>query len=111
MDLGTALMVEPYDEPTDPKYPNGLRYFTTAELQQYVNERHRTTHTYLVHEDDDKRFAEIGMIADFQGGLESAATDHHLDAAYAPGQDLANTNALLTMLAGHRVYRAGTFTN
>jgi predicted amidohydrolase YtcJ len=115
LDLGTAAMIEPYDKPIDPTYPNGFRYFKTEELQQYVNElhaigyraefhvigdaatrtaldviaaipvakeeiaarRHRTTHTYLVHADDVKRFAEIGMIADFQAGPESAATEYH----------------------------------
>jgi predicted amidohydrolase YtcJ len=115
LDLGTASMVDPYDKPVDPKYPNGFRYFTTEELQQYMNElhaigyraefhvigdgatraaldavaaipvpkeeiaarRHRTTHTYLVHADDVARFAEIGVIADFQAGIESTATDYH----------------------------------
>jgi predicted amidohydrolase YtcJ len=117
LDLATALMVEPYQKPVDPKYPNGFRYFTTEELQQYVNElhaigyraefhvigdgatraaldavaaipvpkeeiatrRYRTTHTYLVHPDDLKRFAEIGVIADFQAGIESTATAYHED--------------------------------
>ena len=115
LDLGTAAMVEPYEESPDPKYPNGFHYFQTDELQRYVNElhaigyraefhvigdaatrtaldvvsaipagkdqiaarRHRTTHTYLVHPDDLQRFAEIGMIADFQAGPESAATEYH----------------------------------
>jgi predicted amidohydrolase YtcJ len=117
LDLGTAAMVEPYDKAPDPKYPNGFRYFTTEELQQYVNElhaigyraefhvigdgatraaldavaaipvpkeevatrRYRTTHTYLVHADDVKRFAEIGVISDFQAGIESTATAYHQD--------------------------------
>ena len=38
--------------------------------------RYRTTHTYLVNDDDLRRFAEIGMIADFQAGPESSSTDY-----------------------------------
>ncbi len=115
LDLGTAAMVDPYDKPVDPKYPNGFNYFTREQLQQYLNElhtigyraefhvigdgavrtaldavaaipvpkdeivarRHRTTHTYLVNPADAARFAQIGVIADFQAGPESAATDYH----------------------------------
>jgi predicted amidohydrolase YtcJ len=115
LDLGTAAVIDPYDDPVDPNYPNGFMYFTTAELHEYVTElhaigyraefhvigdaavraaldaiesidapkqeiaarRHRTTHTYLVHPDDLARFAGIGVIADFQAGPESTATDYH----------------------------------
>ncbi|MGH1491822.1 MAG: amidohydrolase [Acidimicrobiales bacterium] len=39
--------------------------------------RHRVTHTYLVHPDDLARFAEIGMIVDFQQSDDAVATDYH----------------------------------
>jgi hypothetical protein len=39
--------------------------------------RHRLTHTYLVDPDDVGRFAELGVVADFQVGPESSATAYH----------------------------------
>ncbi len=45
--------------------------------QSIADRRHRTTHTYLVHPDDLPRFAEIGVIADFQQSADAVATDYH----------------------------------
>lgn len=39
--------------------------------------RHRSTHTYLVASDDVSRFAELGVIADFQSSADAVATDYH----------------------------------
>jgi predicted amidohydrolase YtcJ len=39
--------------------------------------RHRITHTYLVDSADLDRFATLGVVADFQVGPESSATDYH----------------------------------
>lgn len=39
--------------------------------------RHRLTHVYMVDPDDMARFAELGVIADFQVGAEAIATDYH----------------------------------
>lgn len=40
LDLGTALMVEPYDNPIDADYPNGFRYFERETLKRYVQDLH-----------------------------------------------------------------------
>lgn len=37
LDLGTASLLDPYDPPIDPAYPNGFEYFTPALLQTYVD--------------------------------------------------------------------------
>ncbi|MEZ5342921.1 MAG: amidohydrolase family protein [Acidimicrobiales bacterium] len=115
LDLGTALLLEPYDEPLDANYPSGFSYFQPEQLRTYVNElsamgyrmnfhvigdaaartaldaieaidddpdaiadrRHRTTHTYMVDEADIPRFAELGVIADFQQSEDATTTDYH----------------------------------
>lgn len=115
LDLGTAAMLDPYDIPPDPNYPEGFFYFETSQLNDYVSElhnlgyklhfhvigdaatrtaldaieaidadpadiadrHHRLTHTYLVDPADLPRFAELGVVADFQVGPESSATDYH----------------------------------
>lgn len=40
LDLGTALMIEPYDYPIDANYPNGFRYFERETLKRYVQDLH-----------------------------------------------------------------------
>lgn len=40
LDLGTALLIDPYDEPVDANYPSGFRYFTTDQLHRYVDGLH-----------------------------------------------------------------------
>lgn len=115
LDLGTALLIEPYDIPIDSNYPNGFRYFSETQLQTYVDElhaigyrvnfhvigdqavrdgldaiaaipdtaeaiadrRHRATHTYLVAPDDVDRFAELGLVADFQQSADAVDSDYH----------------------------------
>lgn len=115
LDLGTAALLEPYDDAPDPAFPSGFYYFDPVDLVTYVDElhrigyqlefhvigdaatrtaldaieaidadpadvaarHHRLTHTYLVHPDDVGRFAELGVVADFQVGPESSATDYH----------------------------------
>ncbi len=115
LDLGTALLLEPYDVPVDPLHPSGFSYFEPDQLQTYVSElhalgyrinfhvigdaavrraldsveaitdtpeaiadrRHRATHIYLVHPDDLVRFAEIGMVADFQQSADAVDTNYH----------------------------------
>ncbi len=105
LDLGTALLVEPYNSAPGP-YEFGFPYFEAAEFNRYTNalhqagfqiefhtvgdgavrasldaveainadpdeiadRHHRTTHNYLIHPDDVPRFAEIGVVADFQFG-------------------------------------------
>lgn len=42
-----------------------------------ADRRHRTTHTYLVHPADVGRFAELGVIADFQQSDDAIATEYH----------------------------------
>lgn len=39
--------------------------------------RHRITHTYLVDPDDEPRFKELGVVADFQVGPDSIDTGYH----------------------------------
>ncbi|MFT6396122.1 MAG: putative amidohydrolase YtcJ [Bradymonadia bacterium] len=111
LDLGSALLVDPYDSAPGP-YERGFPYFQTDALNQYVNalhqagfqiefhavgdgavrisldaveaieadpteiaaRHHRTTHNYLIHEDDVPRFAELGVVADFQFGEETNAS-------------------------------------
>ncbi|QKW07199.1 amidohydrolase [Streptomyces sp. NA04227] len=115
LDLGTAWMLKPYDEPVNPEHPSGFPYFKRDQLRTYVSElhrigyrmhfhvigdaatraaldaveaieadsgevadrRHRTTHTYLVQPDDIERFAELGVIADFQVGPEAVDPAYH----------------------------------
>ncbi|MEZ5383653.1 MAG: amidohydrolase [Microthrixaceae bacterium] len=36
LDLGTAAMIEPYDEAPDPDFPNGFHYFTADQLAEYA---------------------------------------------------------------------------
>lgn len=60
--------------------------------------RHRSTHTYLVDEDDIDRFEELGMIADFQQSQDAVATDYHEFLSGHIGDrafDLIPTGALL----------------
>ena len=114
LDLGTAHLLAPYDEPPDPNFPSGFAYFDQQTLDAYaiavddlgfqmhfhvigdaatrsaldaveaavaanpdaVEHRHRTTHTYLVDPADVPRFAELGVIADFQMATEAISTDY-----------------------------------
>ena len=114
LDLGTAHLLAPYDEPPDPNFPSGFEYFDQQTLDAYAialddlgfqlhfhvigdaaarsaldaveavevvdpdaaEHRHRTTHTYLVDPADVPRFAELGVIADFQMATESISTDY-----------------------------------
>jgi len=48
-----------------------------ADPTEIAERRHRLTHTYLVDPADVSRFAELGVVADFQVGPESSATDYH----------------------------------
>lgn len=41
LDLGTALLLEPYDEPVDSNYPSGFAYFNTEQLNDYVEQLSR----------------------------------------------------------------------
>jgi len=40
LDLGTASLLDPYDEPLDPLYPSGFSYFGAGQLRTYVSELH-----------------------------------------------------------------------
>jgi len=40
LDLGTASLLDPYDEPLDPLYPTGFSYFQNDQLRTYVSELH-----------------------------------------------------------------------
>ncbi|XBB69269.1 amidohydrolase [Nocardioides sp. WV_118_6] len=109
LDLGTAQLLAPYDDPPDPRFPRGFGYFAEEQLTSYVarlhamgfrisfhvigdaavrraldavaaipadraevaGRHHRLTHTYLVDPADVPRFAELGVVADFQVGEES----------------------------------------
>lgn len=115
LDLGTASLIEPYDQPVDANYPTGFNYFTEEQLNVYVNglhdlgyrisfhvigdqavrdaldaiagiddnpdaiadRRHRTTHTYMVNPSDVGRFAELGVVVDFQQSDDAITTDYH----------------------------------
>ncbi len=114
LDLGTALLVDPYDVPVDEDYPSGFEYFGESQLATVASElhaqgyrinfhaigdgavrqaldvveglpdtpeaiaerRHRITHTYLVHHDDLGRFADIGVIPDFQQSPDAISGDY-----------------------------------
>ncbi len=115
LDLGTALLLDPYDVAIDAHYPSGFAYFTDEQLATYVaalhaigyrinfhaigdaavrsvldsieaidddpesiaDRRHRSTHTYLVHPDDVDRFAELGVVADFQQSDDATTIAYH----------------------------------
>lgn len=36
LDLGTAALLEPYDEPVDPNFKSGFEYFESGQLNRYV---------------------------------------------------------------------------
>ncbi len=136
LDLGTAAMLEPYDDALDSILPIGFEYFKAATLNQYVaaleamdyrmnfhvigdravrlaldaiealgessvtrtKRPHRTTHTYLVHPDDVPRFAELGVVADFQVGADSTSVRYHEDLSAIIGDrafDLLPVSTLL----------------
>ncbi len=48
-----------------------------ADPAEVADRHHRLSHTYLVDPADVARFAELGVVADFQVGPESSATDYH----------------------------------
>lgn len=63
-----------------------------------ADRRHRTTHTYLVHPDDINRFADIGVVADFQLNPDAIDPFYHEYLAEFIGDrafDLIPTAALL----------------
>lgn len=106
LDLGTALLVEPYAAAPNASYPRGFAYFEQdallpalrelhaigfqfhfhtvgdgavrqaldlvealhADFDDVAARRHRTTHNYLIHPDDVPRFAQLGVVVDFQFG-------------------------------------------
>ncbi|MFD6656244.1 amidohydrolase [Streptomyces parvus] len=75
-----------------------------ASQDEVSDRRHRTTHTYLVHPDDTKRFAGLGVIADFQAGPEAIDPAYHEQISESIGDqafDLIPTAKLLD--AGARV--------
>ncbi|MEM7091993.1 MAG: amidohydrolase [Actinomycetota bacterium] len=41
LDLGTALLLDGYDEPIDPDYPEGFSFFERDQLFDWVNELHQ----------------------------------------------------------------------
>jgi hypothetical protein len=48
-----------------------------ADPSSIAERRHRLTHVYIVDPADVGRFAELGVIADFQVGEEAVSTDYH----------------------------------
>ncbi len=48
-----------------------------ADADEVAERRHRTTHTYLVDNTDLERFAELGVVVDFQQSADAVATDYH----------------------------------
>ena len=144
LDLGTALLTQPYFDPVEPDLPSGFRYFETDQLFEYVDalhamgyrinfhvigdgavrealdaieaidddpdaiadRRHRLTHAYMVHPDDVPRFAELGVIADFQQSPFTTAVGYHdflaeyvNDTVYdlIPTRTLLDSGATVTM--------------
>jgi predicted amidohydrolase YtcJ len=49
LDLGTALLLGPYDVPLDDKYPSGFSYFAEGEFATYVNEMHQLGYRVSFH--------------------------------------------------------------
>ncbi len=71
-----------------------------------VSPRHRLTHLELIHPDDRSRFAELGVIADFQVAGEFALPEHAGEAApligdrafdMIPVRSIYNTGAVVTL--------------
>jgi predicted amidohydrolase YtcJ len=54
LDLGTALLLEPYDEPIDSNYPSGFAYFKTEQLNDYVEQLSRIGYRVNFHVIGDK---------------------------------------------------------
>ena len=136
LDLGTAAMLAPYDDPPDPDLPNGFAYFQPEQLDDYVNRlhaigyrmhfhvigdaatraaldaveaiddtsaniagrRHRTTHPYLVDPADLARFAQLGVIADFQVGPESTSAEYQGELAPLIGERARDLIPVRTVL-------------
>ncbi len=49
LDLGTALLLDPYEVPFDDKYPSGFSYFAEDDFATYVNELHQLGYRVSFH--------------------------------------------------------------
>lgn len=54
LDLGTALLLKPYDDPVDPNYPSGFAYFKPDQLNDYVEQLSRMGYRAHFHVIGDK---------------------------------------------------------
>jgi predicted amidohydrolase YtcJ len=69
-----------------------------ADPREVADRRHRLTHTYLVDPADVPRFAQLGVVADFQVGPESSATDYHEYLSESIGQRAFDLIPVKTLL-------------
>jgi len=77
-----------------------------------VERRHRLTHLELVHPEDRPRFAELGVIADFQAGADFAQPDQVAESArfvgdrahdLMPVRDIWDAGAVVTLSSDYDV--------
>jgi predicted amidohydrolase YtcJ len=54
LDLGTALLLKPYNDPVDSNYPSGFSYFKTKQLNDYVEQLSRMGYRAHFHVIGDK---------------------------------------------------------
>lgn len=69
LDLGTASLLEPYDEPPDPELPSGFAYFEPEELADYAQELHELGFRLEIHAIGD------GAVRDSLDAIEAIEAD------------------------------------
>ena len=78
LDLGTASMLEPYDEPVDPNYPSGFNYFPPDELRTYVNELYAMGYRTNFHVIGDRAVRDaLDAVEAIDDDPEAIAGRHH----------------------------------
>ena len=78
LDLGTAKMIEPYDVPVDPDYPNGFSYFAPELLQTYVDELHALGYRINFHTIGDQAARDaLDAVASIPDDADAVADRRH----------------------------------
>lgn len=72
LDLGTALLLAPYDVPFDDKYPSGFSYFAEGDFATYVNELHQLGYRVSFHAIGD---AAVRQALDAVQGIDASADE------------------------------------
>ncbi len=78
LDLGTASLIDPYDEAVDAKYPNGFEYFTDDLLFDYADALHRLGYRINFHAIGDRAVRNaLDAVEAIEDGREAIADRRH----------------------------------